>query len=166
MFIRKISTEWLHLPNSYTANRGTVGPPYLWGTSVVETCIRQYIALREQRNKEIHDLSNKLRLEKYRLAKSTRKLYTMRHRAQFKDAALFLENVEQFIEESTVHRLKEYITMNKQAILRSVKKAGKAAARNAQSIYRYLQPARNAQSRLTAQWKQDQLRHDAYSKKR
>ena len=53
----------------------------------------------------------------------------MRHKAQFKDAALFPENVEQFTETSTVHRLKEYITMNKQAILKSVQKADKAAAR-------------------------------------
>ena len=63
---------------------------------------------------------------------------TMRNKAQSKDAALFPENVEQFIETSTVHRLKEYTTMNKQAILRSVEKAGKAVSRNTQPIYRYL----------------------------
>ena len=45
--------------------------------------------------------------------------------------------------------------MNKQSILKNVKKAGEAAARNTQPIYRYLQPARNALSRLTAQWKPD-----------
>ena len=162
----KILTEWLHLPNSYSANREAVRPPYLWGTAVVETCIQQYITLWEQRNKEIHDPSNVLHLKKQRLAKTTRKLYTMRHKAQFKDAALFPENVEQFIETSTVHILKEYITMNKQTILRSAKKAGKAAARNTQPIYRYLQPARNALSRLTAKWKPDNIRHDAYSKKK
>jgi hypothetical protein len=133
----KISTEWLHLPNSYTATRGVDRPPYIWGTSVVEICLRQYIALWEQRNKEIHDPSNELHLEKQRLAKSTRKLHNLRHKAQFKDAALFPENVEQFIETSTVHRLKEYIAMNKQAILKSVKKAGKAAAKQTQPIYRF-----------------------------
>ena len=137
----KISTEWLHLSNFYTTNRGAVRPPYLWETSVVETCLRQYIALWEQRNKEIHDSSNSLRLEKQQLEEATRKLYTVRHRAQFKDAALFPTNVEHFIETSTVHRLKEYITINKHTILRSVKKAGEAAARNTQPIYRYLQPA-------------------------
>ena len=63
----------------------------------------------------------------------------MRHKSQLKDAALFPENVEQLIETSTVHRLKDYITMNKQVILKSVKKAEQAAARNTQLIYRYLQ---------------------------
>ena len=162
----RISTEWLHLPNSYTATRGAIRSSYLWGTSVVEICLRQYIALWEQRNKEIHDPSNELHLEKQRLAKATRKLHNMRHKAQFKDAALFPENIEKFIETSTVHRLKEYITMNKQAILKSVKKAGEAAAKQTQPIYRYFQPVRNALSRLTAKWKPDNLRHDAYSKKR
>ena len=71
----------------------------------------------------------------------------MRHKAQFEDAALFPENVEQFVETTTVHRLKEYITMNKQAILKSAKKAGKAAARHTQPIYRYFQSAKNALSR-------------------
>ena len=61
-----------------------------------------------------------------------------------KDAALFPENVEQFIETSTVHQLKEYITMNKQAILKSVKKAGEAAAKHTQPIYRYFQPVTEA----------------------
>ena len=56
--------------------------------------------------------------------------------------------------------------MNKQAILRSVKKAGEVAARNTQPIYRYLQPAQNALNRLTPKWKPDNLIHDAYSKKR
>ena len=56
--------------------------------------------------------------------------------------------------------------MNKQAILRSAKKSGEAVARNTQPIYRYLQPARNALSRLTAKWKPDNIRHNAYSKKR
>ena len=166
LFMGKISTEWLHLPNSYTATRGADRPPYIWGTSVVEICLRQYIALWEQRNKEIHDPSNELHLEKQRLAKATRKLHNLRHKAQFKDAALFPENVEQFIETSTVHRLKEYIAMNKQAILKSVKKAGKAAAKQTQPIYRFFQPVRNAVSRLTAPWKPDRLKHDAYSKKK
>ena len=76
-----ISTEWLHLPNSYTATCGAVRLPYHWGTSVVEICLRQYITLREQRNKEIHNPSNELHLEKQRLAKATRKLHNMRHRA-------------------------------------------------------------------------------------
>ena len=122
MLLGKISTEWLHMPNSYTATRGAGRSPYLWGTLVVE--IRQYIALWKQRNKGIHNPSNELHLEKQRLAKATRKLPNMRHKAQFKDAALFPENVEQFIETFTVHRVKEYITMNKKAILKKVKKAG------------------------------------------
>ena len=141
-------------------------PPYLWGTSVVEICLRQYIALWEQHNKEINDPSNELHLEKQQLAKTTRKLHTMRHKAQFKDAALFPENVEQFIESFTVHWLKEYIIMNKQAILKSAKKAGKAAAKQTQPIYRYFQPEQDALSRLTANWTPDNLRHDANSKKR
>ena len=49
---------------STTATRGAVRPPYLWGTSVVEICLRQYIALWEQHKKEIHDPSNELHLEK------------------------------------------------------------------------------------------------------
>ena len=133
---------------------------------LVETCLRQYIELWEQQNQEIHDLSNKPHLEKQQLAKATTKLYAMRHKAKFKDAALFPENVEQLIETSTVHRLKEYITMNKQAILRSVKKAGKLVTSNTQSIYRWFQSVWSELSRLKAQWTPDWRRHNAYSKKR
>ena len=79
----------------------------------------------------------------------------MRQKAKFKDASLLPEYVEQFIKISTVHRLKEFITMNKQAILQSVKKAGEAATINTRLIYRWFQPVQNALSRLTAQWTPD-----------
>ena len=56
--------------------------------------------------------------------------------------------------------------MNKQAILWSAKKAGKAATRNTRPIYIWFQPVQSALRRLTAQWTPDQLRHNVYFKKR
>ena len=61
--------------------------------------------------------------------------------------------------------MKEYIMMNKVAILRSVKKAGEAAKHNTQTIYRWFQPVQRTLDRLAAQWTPDQLRHNADSKK-
>ena len=78
----KMSNEWLHLPNSYAANRGADSTPYLWGTAVVKTCIQQHIELWEQRNQEVHDPSNDLHLEKECLAKATQKLDALRHKAK------------------------------------------------------------------------------------
>ena len=141
-------------------------PPYLWGTATVETCLWQYIELWEQRSQEIYDPSNVIHLGKERLAKATRKLYALRHKAKFRDAALFPKNVEYLMETSTVHKLKNYTTMNKEAILRSEKKAKEAATRNIQLIYRWLQPIQPTLNRLTAQWSPDWLRYNAYSKKR
>ena len=56
--------------------------------------------------------------------------------------------------------------MNKKAILRSVKIASEAATSRTQLIYIWFQPVQSALSKLKAQWKADNLEHDAYSKKR
>ena len=58
-----------------------------------------------------------IHLEKERLAKEKHKLHALRHKAKIHDAALFPENVGNSTENSEVHKLREYITMNKEAIL-------------------------------------------------
>ena len=115
------------------------GPSYLWGTSVIEICLRQYIELWEQINQEGHNSTNHIYLEEECIAKEMRKLHALRHKAKFRDEAMVLENVENFIEIFTVvHKLKEYITMNKEAMSRSVQKAGGVTTCNTQPIYRWL----------------------------
>lgn len=56
----------------------------------------------------------------HRLAKETRKLHSLQHKAKFQDMVLFRTDKEHFIKISTVHKLKEYITMNKDDVFRSI----------------------------------------------
>ena len=97
-----------------------------------------------------------------KLAKETHKLHSQRYLAKFRDASLFAENVKNCIENSAVHKLKECISMNKVATLRSDKKAGVKATRHKQSLCRWFQPVlQSTPRRLSAQWKPDRLWHDA-----
>ena len=93
-FVGEISNKWLHLLHSCTATFAADQPPYLWGTaSLVATCLRQYIELWEQQNKEVHDPTTHSHLEKERLAKETRKLHSLWHKEKFQDTALFSKDI-------------------------------------------------------------------------
>ena len=59
----------------------------------------------EQQNKDAHSPEAHIHLAKEQAAKATRKLHKLCHQAQFRDSALFPNNVETFIEESTVQKL-------------------------------------------------------------
>ena len=72
----------------------------------MEASIKSHTKLWEQRNKDALSPEAHIHLAKERAAKATRKLYKLRHQARFKDSALFPDDIETFIEESTAKKLK------------------------------------------------------------
>ena len=93
---------------------------YIWGASLVEASLKSHMELWEQRNKDAHSPEAHIHLAKEQAAKATKKLHKLCHHARFIDSALFPENVETFIEESTAQKLQRYVLMNSKAIRRSV----------------------------------------------
>ena len=71
----------------------------------MEASLKSHMELWEQQNKGAHSPEAHIYLAKEQAAKATKKLYKLRHHALYKDSALFPNNAETFIEESTVQKL-------------------------------------------------------------
>ena len=116
VFMGKLSQEWLHLQPYTTDNNGNNRSYYIWEASLVEASIKSHMGLWGQQNKDAHSPEAHIHLAEERAAEATGKLYEPRHQARFKDSALFPDDVETFIEESTTKKLQRYILMNSKAI--------------------------------------------------
>ena len=162
----KLSQEWLHLQSYATDNHGNKHFNYIWGASLVEASLKPRMELWEQRNKDAHSPEAHIHLAKERAAKATRKLYKLCHHVQFRDSALFSDNTETFIEESTPQKLQRYVLMNSKAIQQSVRRAGTAATQHTRSILNWLHPGRTQNDATSQKHHRDNLVHDAYSKKK
>ena len=82
-------------------------------------------------------------MDKRNISKSkvTRKLYWLWYHAQFCDSALFPDNVEQWMKNSTANTLKQHVIMNHKAILsNSVRKVGANVIHHTRSIVHWFQP--------------------------
>ena len=113
------------LQSHSTDNYGNKRYDCIWGASFVEASPKSYLELWEQRNKYAHSPEAHIHLTKEQEAKTTRKSYKHRHHAQSWDSALFLLNIEQFIETYTAQKLQRYILMNSKEIRQSVRCARK-----------------------------------------
>ena len=153
----------------FTDNHGNKRSNYIWGASLVETSIKSYMELYEQQQKYAHSLEAHIHLAKEQAAKVTRKLYKLRHHAQFKDSALFPNKVKTFIEELTAQKIQRYVLMNSKAIRQSarqnMRQAGTAATQHTRSILNQLHPGRKHNSATLQHHQSDNLVRDAYSKK-
>lgn len=122
LFCGKLSIHWLELFDKRTLEPGGKHQDSsLWGASILEVIIRQYIKLWETRNKEIHDKKTGDDI----LAKSfyineVKRLHAFKYKVRPRDKFLFVDNLPEFLEKSTPHALAQYIISHQKAIKHSV----------------------------------------------
>ena len=95
---------------------------YIWGASVVETCLRMMIDLWEMRNDEVHGkkAASREQKRKERAAITVRELHKLEEQARPNDSNLFYRDVEATIKRVTATTLEAFIPMKTKAINNSV----------------------------------------------
>ena len=141
-FAGRLSQDWLHLQE--TARPRTEerqNDSYVWGASIVEVTLSQYIKLWELRNEEVHGKTaeQQEQTRKSKLAVEVRKLNTWKNDSRPDDMCLFHANIEDFIEGSTAQNLATYISSHKKAIMNSVKKWALSSHGRVTSILEWIQ---------------------------
>ena len=109
---------------------------YIWGESMVETCLRVMIDLWEMRNEDVHGKEEVIKQQKRKTkaAISVRALHKLEEIARPSDSMLFYQDVEKEIEQETAAKLEGFITMKTRPIHNSVKKWADRAIIGAKSI--------------------------------
>ena len=143
---------------------------YIWGTSIVETCLRMIIDLWELRNKEVHgkEEATKQKKRKDKAAISVRALHDLEEIARPSDSFLFYQDVEQEIEQvTTVVKLEGCITMKTRPIHNSVKKWAKRVRSEVKLIIGWIKTGgknnREIIERVEKQ-QRDHFQHKAHTK--
>jgi hypothetical protein len=97
---------------------------YVWGASLAEVLLKQYIKLWELRNEEVHGKTAELQeqIRKDELGKVVRQLNELRDQARPSDMCLFHSDIESYIEQSNAQSIASYISSHKKAIVYSIKK--------------------------------------------
>ena len=168
LFMGKISKEWLTLQQSYKDSQGNTRDATMWSATLIEICLRQYIELWEQRNRDVHGHNEREQAKhaRTRYKEDIRTLYTLRHHVRSNDDHLFPANIDTYLEKSSTNTLAQYISTNREAILHSVKQAQKKATENTKPLEHWFKPTQRAKHTQQDSWQQDNLIYDAYSKKR
>ena len=127
-----------------------------------------FVDLFSGRNRDVHGHNAKEQAIHARTKHTNdiRTLYTLRNHARPTDDHLFPANIDTYLEKSSTNTLAQYISTNKEAILHSVKQAQKKATENTKPLEHWFKPTPQARQTQQASWQQDNLIHDAYSKKR
>ena len=96
---------------------------YIWGASIVETCLRMMIDLWEMRNDEVHgkEAATIEQKRKERAAIRVRELHKLEEQARPSDSNLFYQDIEASIEMVTATTLEAFISMKTGAINNSVR---------------------------------------------
>ena len=103
IFNNRISRHWLgHQGNTKTL-QGRLRMNYIWGASIVETCLRMMIELWEMRKEEVYEKEEvtKQQKRKEKAATSVRKLHNLQEITHPSNVKLFYEDVEKEIETGT-----------------------------------------------------------------
>ena len=127
IFNERISWHWLkHHGNTKTSSR-KVRMDYIWGASIVETCLRITIELWELRNEDVHSKegATKQQKRKVKAAISVRALHDLQVIARPSDSFLFYQDIEEKIEQVTAAKLEGFIAMKTRPIHNSVSKWAK-----------------------------------------
>ena len=97
---------------------------YIWGASIVETCLRMIIDLWELRNEEVHGKEEvtKQQKRKAKAAINVQALHKLEEIARPSDSFLFYNDIEKEIEQGTAVKLEGFIAMETGRIHNSVKK--------------------------------------------
>ena len=109
---------------------------YIWGASIVETCIRIMIDLWEMRKEEVYGKEEgiKQQIRKEKAATRVRELHKLQETARPSDAKLFYADMERQIETSTAATLEGFVAMHTKSIHNSVKEWADTAKRGVKSL--------------------------------
>jgi len=147
VFSGKISTEWLVLQEeSNNKTNGEKRASYIWGASVIEVTLLQFIDLWEIRNEEVHGktIEQQETTRKAKLATEVKRLNAMRDIARPSDACLFIDNEQEYLERSTARTIATFVSSHRRAILDSVQKWSKTSMTRATSILHWLNNSNTA----------------------
>ena len=100
---------------------------YIWGASIVETCLRMMVDLWEMRNEEVHgkEEATKQQKRKDKAVITVRTLRKLEEQARPSDSILFYPDVKEAIENVTAATLEGFIAMKTRPINNSIRKWAK-----------------------------------------
>ena len=143
---------------------------YIWGASIVETCLRMMIELWEMRNKEVHgkEAAAIEQKRKERAAITVRELHKLEEQSRASDSILFYQDVKATIEQVPAATLEAFIAMKTKAINNSVKKRAKWSTGRVRSILNWIVRGTNNKEAVDRIEKRqrDFYRHEAHKKPR
>ena len=113
---------------------------YIWGASIVETCLRMMLELWELRNDEIHGKEEAAieHKRKERVAMTVRQLHKLEEHARPSDSNLFYQDMEATIERVPAATLEAFIAMKTKAIHNSVREWAKRSTGKCKSIVHWI----------------------------
>ena len=140
VFNGRISKVWMEHQGNTKLASGRVRRDYIWGASIVETCLRMMIELWEMRNEEVHgkEAAAIEQKRKERAAITVRELHNLEEQARPSDSKLFYQDVEATIERVPAATLEAYIAMSTKAINNSVRKWAKRFTGKYKSIVEWI----------------------------
>jgi hypothetical protein len=121
LFAGRISQEWLILQgNSTTTTKIRKRHNSVWGASIVEILLSQFIKLWELRNEEVHGKTEEQqeKTRKMKLSIEVKRLNEMRDIARPSDVCLFHDDIEKYIEQSTAKTIAIFISSHRRAIVK------------------------------------------------
>ena len=109
---------------------------YIWGASIVETCLRTMIDLWEMRNDEVHgkEAASIEQKRKERAAITVRELHKLEEQSRPSDSILFYQYMEATNERVPAATLEAFIAMKTKAINNSVREWAKRSTGKYKSI--------------------------------
>ena len=112
----------VHQGNTKTS-KGRLRMDYIWGESIVETCLRMMIELWEMRKEEVYGKGEgtKQQIRKEKAATRVQALHKLQETARPSDAKLFYADMEKEIEKATTATLEGFVAMKTKPIHNSVK---------------------------------------------
>jgi len=146
LFAGKLSQEWLLLQeHSTTITTVRKRHSSIWGASIVEIMLSQFIKLWELRNEEVHGKTEEQqdKIRKMKLSIEVKRLNEMRDVARPSDVCLFHDDVEKYIEQSTSKTIAIFISSHRRAIINSVRKYADRSLHGATSILNWVRGDNN-----------------------
>ena len=136
MFNGRISRHWLEHQDNTKTSKGRLRIDYIWGASIVETCLRMMIELWEMRKEEIYgkEEGTKQQIRKEKAATRVRALHKLQETARPSDTKLFYADVEKQIGISTAAILEGFVAMKTKPIYKSVKQWANRAKLGVKSL--------------------------------
>ena len=136
VFNGQISKLWLKHQGNTKRSSGQVRMEYIWGASIVETCLCMMIELWELRNKEVHgkEAASLEQKRKERAAITVRELHKLEEQSRPSDSILFYQDVDTTIKRVPATTLEVFIAMKTKAINNSVREWAKQSTVRVRSI--------------------------------